>query len=391
MGFGNPVLAFGRMHRRVDDPEDVARARQHEALRASDMIVDLVGLRPRRDVVILGGDGIQGLGDARQVEPLASDLERVGLDQPILEVELAQIPRMHRVRHARRVHVPVQHVEGRRLFTIQPAMHDVVPDERVRAQQAEGGGHLSPVEVARAGHVLLERAHAGLVDEDLDVAGLVKVHQRGEQREIGDRHLLGDKASVRPGHVHGQRGAPDAVADRVHPARTGKAAGRLDDGMNPIFQIVVEARVAHVGTGILPARYEDVEALVQEIAHHALARYQVEHVELVNPGRHDDDGFGMDGGLRRRVVDDLEQLVAKDDRPGGRCQVLADLEIVGAGHPHLARLQVAEHQLHAAHQALPVRGEGLANRHRIGPEEVRRRDRIEPLAPPERRATPLLA
>jgi hypothetical protein len=142
-------------------------------------------------VVVLGGNGIERLADAAEVDRLAADRERVALDQVVPEVQLAQVPLVHREGHARGVHVPVEHVEGRRRLAVEVAVHDVVPDQAVGAQQAEGRGHLLAVEVALALHRLGQPAHAALVDEDLDVARLVEIHQGGEQRPVRDRHLVG--------------------------------------------------------------------------------------------------------------------------------------------------------------------------------------------------------
>lgn len=180
VGGADAVVALGRLHRWIDDAEDVAGARQHEALVGGDVVHRVEGLRPRRDVVVLGGHRVQRLADAAQIDRLAGDGEGVGLDQAVVEIELAQVPGVHGIGHARGVHVPEQHVEGGRRFAVQPALHHVVPDQAVRAQQAERGRHVLAVEVALLRHLLGKVVNRLRVDEDLDVARLVEVDQGGE-------------------------------------------------------------------------------------------------------------------------------------------------------------------------------------------------------------------
>ena len=391
MGGGHAVVALGRRHRRVDDAEDVAGARQHEALVGGDVVQGVEGLRPGRDVVVLRGDGVERLADAAQVDRFIRHDEGVGLDEAVVQVELAQIPRVHRKGHARGVHVPVQHVEGRGRLAVQPAVHHVVPDQAVRAQQTEGCGHVLAVQVAFFIHLRAQVGDALLVDEDLDVARLVEVHQGGEQRPVAHRHGVLAVVARRPGHPGGERGAADAVADRVHPLGSADLACHPHDLRDALRQVVVEADLAHRRVGVLPARDVDVQALVEQEAHHALPRVEVEDVELVDPGRDDHHRLGMHLRPGGCVVDDLEQAVAEDHRARRGGEVLADAEAVGVGHAHVARLQVGEHVLPALPQAVAAGVDELAQRDRVGPQVVGRRHRVEPLPPPERRAPALLA
>ena len=195
----------------------------------------------------------------------------------------------------------------------------------------------------------------------------------------------------RPRHPGGERGAADAVADGVHLVRAAEFACDLHDGADAFGEVVVEAHVAHRGIRVLPARDVDVQALVEQVAHHALLRVEVEDVELVDPRRDDDHRLGMHLRLRGRVVDDLEQAVAEDHRAGRGGEVAADLEAIRVGHAHVAGLQVGEHVAPALHQALAAAVDELPQRERVGQQVVGGRHRVEPLAPPEGGAPALLA
>ena len=59
---------------------------------------------------------------------------------------------------------------------------------------------------AALAHLHLAELHEGLVDEDVQDAGVGEVEQRGEQRDRG-RRLFAARGE------HGQRGAQDGAAD----------------------------------------------------------------------------------------------------------------------------------------------------------------------------------
>ena len=122
---------------------------------------------------------------------------------------------MQTCRQARRVGVPVKHVERCRGFAIQPALDDVMPDQAVRTQQAERCRHLLAIEIAFACHLLGEVVNASRIDENFDVTRLVKVHQGRKQCPVGNRHLLRRIPAVGPGHVACQCRPANTVAHRM--------------------------------------------------------------------------------------------------------------------------------------------------------------------------------
>jgi hypothetical protein len=91
---------------------------------------------------------------------------------------------------------------------------------------------------------------------------------------------------------------------------------------------------------------------------------EIEDVELVDPGRHDQDRPLEHARGRGRVLDELHQLIFEDHLAGRDREIAADLEHRGAG---LADLEIAAaggdvlgQHVHAAHEVLGLRGEGLA-------------------------------
>ena len=148
----------------------------------------------------------------------------------------------------------------------------------------------------------------------------------------------------------------------------------------PFADVVLEALLREAGVGIDPGNAEDRDALIDAPFDEGFFRRQIEHVEFVDPGRHDQERPLEHLRGRRRVLDQLHDVVLEDHLAGRGRQIAADLEHRGVG---LADLQVAaagldvlgEH-VHAAHQIVGVAGEGFAQQFRIGQDEIRRRERV---------------
>ena len=114
-----------------------------------------------------------------------------------------------------------------------------------------------------------------------------------------------------------------------------------------------------------------------------LFRIEVENVELVDPGRHDQEWplEHLVGG--RLVLDQLHQRVLEDDHSGRDGEIAADREFarVRLPDPELpaSAFDVLRQQLHAANQVLAIRGESFPQKFRVGEHPVRRGDRVDQL------------
>jgi hypothetical protein len=110
---------------------------------------------------------------------------------------------------------------------------------------------------------------------------------------------------------------------------------------------------------------------------------QVEDVELVDPGRDDQQRALGDGRRRRLVLQQLDEIVLVDDLARRHRDVLADLERLVVGHldrePALAALDVVEEVLQSFDEILALGLEGGAHDLGIGQREVRGRHRVDEL------------
>ena len=97
----------------------------------------------------------------------------------VVEEKLAQIFRMHAVRHAGRVGVPGHQVGHRLTLAEQIVVHEVRPDQVIRSQHLERAGHLPAVQEALLPHHVFEKRDLALVDHQHDLTGFGKIGLRG--------------------------------------------------------------------------------------------------------------------------------------------------------------------------------------------------------------------
>ena len=147
---------------------------------------------------------------------------------------------------------------------------------------------------------------------------------------------------------------------------------------------MLERFLGEPGVGIDPGDDKNGEAVVDAPFDERLFRREVEHVKLVDPGRHDQDRALEHLLRRRRVLDELHQVVLEDHLAGRGREIAPDLEHRGVGLADLevavAGFDVLGQHVHAAREVGGIGAERLAQQLRIGQHEVRRRDRIDDLA-----------
>ncbi len=151
-------------------------------------------------------------------------LRTTGLPPTEYRPSLRSLSRNRRLRywlcmrgHACRVGVPSHQVAHRRALAHQVLAHHARPRQIVRAQHLESTGHLAGPQVARLGHLRLQQADLGLVDEEAELAGLGEIGLRGKQRDGGEPRI----AIARHGRRRDRQQRPaQPIAGRVHrPAR----------------------------------------------------------------------------------------------------------------------------------------------------------------------------
>jgi hypothetical protein len=177
----------------------------------------------------------------------------------------------------------VQQVERRVVLAEQVVADHGVPDQVGAAQQVEGRGHVAAVEVAALAR-LADQLELGVVDEHLEVAGALEIDLRGEEGDAGDFGRL--VAAGEHGERRGERGAGDAVADRVHRGDREPLADDIDR-FHLRADVVVPGDLGHRLVGRAPRDHEHGHPLLDAPAHEALLRVEVEDVEAVDPRRED--------------------------------------------------------------------------------------------------------
>ena len=152
--------------------------------------------------------------------------------------------------------------------------------------------------------------------------------------------------------------AADAVADRRDLALAGRLLDRVERGQRARAHVVVEVQLGQPLVGVDPGDDEHRVALLGRPLDERVLGLEVEDVELVDPRRHDQQRRVVDLRRRRRVLQQLDQLVLVDDLAGRGRDVLADLEGLEVGHRMcelaLAALEVVEQVLQPLHQVLAL-------------------------------------
>jgi hypothetical protein len=255
------------------------------------------------------------------------------------------------------------------------AMRSVTGLERAR--------HLPGSEIALLAHDVLEECELAFVDEQSELAGFREI---GLRREEAQRRkslpVLGGLAPCQRRRSDRKQRAAEAIADAVN----WNAGYQMVDGIerrhHAVFSVVLQTEITIPGVRVLPRDHKDREALIDELFNERVLRREIENVVLHDPGRHDQKRLRTYPPRRRRVLDKLDQVIAKHDPARCRGDVLADLELLRADGTAVALrpLPVRETIHGSAHEI----GAALVNRsiehNRIGSHEVGRRDHVEQLA-----------
>ena len=180
------------------------------------------------------------------------------------------------------------------------------------------------------------------------------------------------------GERDGEQRAADAIADGVDLGLAGRLLDGVERGERALAHVVLEALVAELRVRIDPGDAEHREALVDAPFDEGLLRREIEHVELVDPGRHDQQRplaarSAVDGAYWMSCISSFWKItlpgVTARLRPTSKLRA-SDwriLQIAAAG------LDVLGQHVHAAREVLGVRGQRLAQQLRIGQHEIRRR------------------
>ena len=216
-------------------------------------------------------------------------------------------------------------------------------------------------------HLHLAELDEGFINEHVQNARVGEVNQRGE--EGGTGHGL---VAARCQHRQriGQDGAAHAKTQRVDLLGTGDVLHYVDGGHGAIFHVVVPGLMGQAVVGVAPAHHKGAVALFDGVADQRVLGLQVEDVELVDAGRHQQKWPLIHLGREGLVFEQLKQLVLVHHRAFGSGHVAAHLEQAFVGHRHMALRDVVQQVLHALGNALALGFDGFLLRFGIEGEEV---------------------
>ena len=271
----------------------------------------------------------------------------------------------------------MQQVEGGGRVSLQIVADDIRPDQVIGAQHVEGHRHLAAFENASFFHLAFQRRDLVFVDEHEQIAGMgeIDLRRKERRRRYALAPLLGE-----PGQRRGEQGAANAVAGGMDLHLARHLFDDVHRGQRALLHVVVEGLLAEFLVRIDPGDHEHRDALIDAPFDVGFFRLEIEDVELVDPGRHDQERRAQHRLRGRRVLDELHQLVLEDHLAGRRRHVDADDEVRRVGladaQRAVAGLDVFGKHLHAAHEVVAVRGQCLTQHFGIGENEIRRRDRV---------------
>ena len=208
--------------------------------------------------------------------------------------------------------------------------------------------HVAGFEIALLLHAFLERVQLLLVDKDRQLAGLCKIDHRDEVRRALDAPVA---LRCHVGDGSGEQRAAEAIADDIGLALAGRLLDRVERGQWPRTHVILEAFLGEPFVRVDPGNHEHGVTLLDRPADERVPRPQIENIELVDPGRDDQQRPPLHGLGGRRILQQLDQVILVDDLARRRGNILADLERRHVGHrdrqPALAALEVVEQVLQA--------------------------------------------
>src|ERR1700750_1937493 len=191
--------------RRIDDARNVSARRKREPDVTRNHSGRAVGALPRNDVVLAAFEHGGGNVDLHKIDRGRALRGLSGEAQVVFEIGVAHVPAIHRPGQVGAVGVPIQDIECVRLPPFEIVAHDVGPDQVIAAQCRKDEGDFPTGHDPAVSDHLPARGHAGVVDQQTDLAGLAEVEHRGEERQACELVLAARRK-------HGRRAAEPRTA-----------------------------------------------------------------------------------------------------------------------------------------------------------------------------------
>src|SRR5262249_17951287 len=147
----------------------------------------------------------------------------------------------------------------------------------------------------------------------LEIAGVGKVHLCGQKRGRADALV----PAVRDiGERSGEQRAAHAIAEAAYLALARDLLDHLERGKRALVHVVLEALLRELLVRVYPRDDEYGKPLRDAPPDERFFRSEVEDVELVDPGRNDQERALEHRLGRWRILDELHQRVLEDDLAG---------------------------------------------------------------------------
>lgn len=261
----------------------------------------------RDDVVVLGSDMQQRDLHVLKVDTAAAEFERPVHDR-VLPDHVTHVLAEAFAGEWHMVGGPaVEHPPGADELVVPEVVPelDLPCDPRSGAQQVEGCEEQLRRGVAERIDDAVDVEPAGIEPATLE-AHAIKIHRCGEAGEVAQRAILVE------GRIHRGHEAAEAVADDVDIWLARLLHDLRDTGRDAVEDIVFDPQVLVLFTRDAPVDQEDIEALLEQVLHHALAGRQVEDVRLRDKRGHEEDRDAIHLIRKRPVVVELHRADLED-------------------------------------------------------------------------------
>src|ERR1700740_1762295 len=184
-------------------------------------------------------------------------------------------------------------------------------------------------QISMLAHPSFERRQLLFVYEDGHIPNFGKIDKR---REIGDacNPVLALRGQIC--QRRGEQCSAEAIADRVDAMLSGRRLDSIEGRQGALEPVVFKVLFSVLLVGIYPGDDEDSMSLIDGPFDERVLRLQIENIELVDPRWHDEEWPPANFSCRRRILDQLHELVLVDDFSGSRCDVFAEAESYHVSH-----------------------------------------------------------
>ena len=179
-------------------------------------------------------------------------------------------------------------------------------------------------------HAVFEVADLLLINKHFEIAGIGEINLCCEKRCAADAPVfLG-------GHIrerHREKRAADAIANGCHMVFTGERLDFIKRRINAFADIILKALLRLPLIRVDPRNTKDSQSLRNSPANKRFFSVQIENIELIDPWRHNKERSLKDCFCHRRILNELDQIIAKNDLAGRCREIHADFETARCALP----------------------------------------------------------